>query len=96
MPRFRFRLSTLGLLIVIVAMAVALVIQQRRARALAVRVQVLEAETARDQRILERIQIIRLLERDEFQSKIAHLTGEDKDTGRAQTIETGEPVGPKQ
>ena len=32
MPRFRFRLATLGLLIVIAAMAVALVIQQRRER----------------------------------------------------------------
>ena len=95
MPRFRFRLATLGLLIVIIAMTVALVIQQRRERALAVRVQVLEAETARNQRILDRIQVTRLRERDEFRSKIARLTGEGKDTDRAQTIDTGEPVGPK-
>jgi hypothetical protein len=54
MPRLRLRLSTLALFIVIIALATAQVIQWRREMALKARVQVLEAETARNLRLLDR------------------------------------------
>src|SRR5262249_34519388 len=60
MPRFRFRLATLGLLIVIIALAAALVVQWRRQEDLRLQIRKLEIEkdvlqelVARQQRLLQ-------------------------------------------
>ena len=106
MPRFRLRLATFGLLIVIIALAVALVVQQRRETALKARIQALEAEFDIERRVYKvesagertgyEYQLLILQKQiDELRSKIARPSVKGKDAGRAQTIETGEPVGPK-
>ena len=95
MRRFRLRLSTLGLLIAIIALAVALAIEQRRERVLTARVQVLEAVNARDQRIMERIEVTRRREVDELRSKLARFTGEGKDACPSEPGGDGESVRPK-
>lgn len=89
MPRQRLRLATLALLIVIATLATALFVHRRRetalkslARALVAENQVLATESARDRRVLERIQVSRLRQLDELRAQVARLSGQIKDAIR--------------
>jgi hypothetical protein len=81
MPRLRFRLATLALLIVIIALATAIFTQWRREIDLLLHVRVLETESARDQRILERLahEVARQRQLNEQRNQVARPSGEGKD-----------------
>jgi hypothetical protein len=81
MPRLRFRLAKLALLIAIIALATDLFTQWRREIDFMRRERVPEIESARDQRILERLahEVARQRQLKERRTQVARPSGEGKD-----------------